>query len=222
MASAKRIKRSYRFRDRFTLGDLKIERRQTSARANRSRTNRSNHETTTDRHRKRRYRMASVSLAALGMSVLAPMTNASAPERLESSTDGVATYLAKVLPQRLPEGDFVHIKGSRLKCPQYRTTILGVGFEPKDLETVDAIMHRESRCQSSVVNTTLNKDGSHDYGLMQINGRSWCLPNRYYPDGYLQTLGILNECDDLLNPVTNLEAAYQIYTYAKGFSAWGR
>ena len=89
-----------------------------------------------------------------------------------------------------------------------------------ELPTLDAIIYRESRCLSYVVNRTLNKDKSHDYGLTQINGRSWCEPTRYYPNGYLQTLGILKECDDLLNPVTNLEAAFALYTYAKGFGPW--
>ena len=164
--------------------------------------------------------MASLAAVVLGMSVLVDMAIASAPAVLPLETDGVANHLPNVLPPRVVERDSVQIKRSRLKCPQYETTILSVGFTRQELPTLDAIIYRESRCLSYVVNRTLNKDKSHDYGLTQINGRSWCEPTRYYPDGYLQTLGILNECDDLLNPVTNLEAAFALFTYAKGFGPW--
>lgn len=164
--------------------------------------------------------MASLAAVVLGMSVLVDMAIASAPAVLPLEADGAAIHLPNVLPPRVVERDSVQIKRSRLKCPQYETTILSVGFTWQELPTLDAIIYRESRCLSYVVNRTLNKDKSHDYGLTQINGRSWCEPTRYYPDGYLQTLGILNECDDLLNPVTNLEAAFALYTYAKGFGPW--
>ena len=164
--------------------------------------------------------MATSLAVVLGMSVLMPITYAKAPTVVASIPDGVAGNLKNVLPIRLKDPDAVSMDYLGLKCPQYRTTILGVGFKPKDLKTVDAIIYKESRCQSGAINSTLNRDGSHDYGLAQINGRSWCLPTRYYPDGYLQSLGIVQDCDDLLNPVTNLEAAYEIYRYAKGFSAW--
>lgn len=164
--------------------------------------------------------MASLAAVVLGMSVLVDMAIASASAVLPLEADGAAIHLPNVLPPRVVERDSVQIKRSRLKCPQYETTILSVGFTRQELPTLDAIIYRESRCLSYVVNRTLNKDKSHDYGLTQINGRSWCEPTRYYPDGYLQTLGILNECDDLLNPVTNLEAAFALFTYAKGFGPW--
>jgi len=164
--------------------------------------------------------MASVVAVIFGMSVLVDMAIASAPAVLPLEADGAALDLLDVLPPRVTERDSVQLKRSRLKCPQYETTILSVGFTFKELPVIDAIIYRESRCLSYVVNRTLNKDKSHDYGLTQINGRSWCEPTRYYPDGYLQTLGILNECDDLLNPVINLEAAFALFTYSKGFGPW--
>lgn len=164
--------------------------------------------------------MAAVIAGVLWMPVLVDMAIASAPAVLPLEADGAAYRLPNVLPPRVIESDSVQTKRPTLRCPQYETTILSVGFTRQELPTLDAIIYRESRCLSYVVNRTLNKDKSHDYGLTQINGRSWCEPTRYYPNGYLQTLGILNECDDLLNPITNLEAAFALYTYAKGFGPW--
>lgn len=91
---------------------------------------------------------------------------------------------------------------------------------------LNRIMRRESRCQPEAHNTTLNKDKSTDMGLMQVNDRSWCLPTRWYPAGYLQTLGILDYCEQLFDPLTNLRAAKAIYDYAQessgnGFQPWG-
>lgn len=220
MASYKRTRRSHRLRTSEASRDSSIERRETPARTNRSRPSRRLRKAPSNRHGKPRYRMASLAAVVLGMSVLVDMAIASAPAVLPLEADGAANHLPNVLPPRVVERDSVQIKRSRLKCPQYETTILSVGFTRQELSTLDAIIYRESRCLSYVVNRTLNKDESHDYGLTQINGRSWCEPTRYYPDGYLQTLGILNECDDLLNPVTNLEAAFALYTYAKGFGPW--
>jgi len=76
-------------------------------------------------------------------------------------------------------------------------------------------------------NTTLNADGSTDIGLAQINDRSWCLPTRWYPAGYLQTLGKINYCKDLFDPYLNLVAAKALYDYAEktngnGFTPWGK
>lgn len=220
MASYKRTRRSHRLRTSEPSRDSSIERRETPARTNRSRSSRRLRKAPSNRHGKLGYRMASLAAVVLGMSVLVDMAIASAPAVLPLEADGAATHLPNVLPPRVVERDSVQIKRSRLKCPQYETTILSVGFTRQELPTLDAIIYRESRCLSYVVNRTLNKDKSHDYGLTQINGRSWCEPTRYYPDGYLQTLGILNECDDLLNPVTNLEAAFALFTYAKGFGPW--
>jgi hypothetical protein len=220
MASYKRTRRSHRLRTSKASRDSSIERRETPARTNRSRPSRRLRKAPSNGYGKLGYRMASVAAVVLGMSVLVDMAIASAPTVLPLEADGVAIHLPNVLPPRVVERDSVQTKRSNLKCPQYRTTILSVGFTRQELKTLDAIIYRESRCLSYVVNRTLNKDKSHDYGLTQINGRSWCEPTRYYPDGYLQTLGILNECDDLLNPVTNLEAAFALFTYAKGFGPW--
>ena len=111
------------------------------------------------------------------------------------------------------------------KCPQHWNTARAAGWAEEDLMTLDLIMNRESRCQPKAHNTTRNRNGSQDYGLTQINDRSWCLPSRYHKAGYLQGLGIIEYCKDLLKPLVNLTAAKALYDYSKktgsGFRPWG-
>ena len=112
-------------------------------------------------------------------------------------------------------------------CPQWWDVALATGWQPDQLRTLDQIIHRESRCLTKAHNTTLNADGSTDLGLTQINDRSWCKPTRYYPTGYLQTLGLIQYCEDLFDPQTNLRSAKAIYDYAQktngnGFAPWGK
>lgn len=164
--------------------------------------------------------MATVFIALAGMSVLVPMAKADAPRKVVSATDGVSYSLAKHIPHRLSERGSVSHFTPGLKCPQWADQILDAGFKAKDLDTVDALIFRESRCLRLAHNKTLNRDGSQDYGLMQINDRSWCKPNRFNPDGYLQKLGVLNTCDDLFIVATNLRAAFMLYQYSGDFSQW--
>ena len=112
-------------------------------------------------------------------------------------------------------------------CPQWWDTAIKAGWTIEQLPTLDGILHRESRCLNLAHNTTLNADGSTDIGLAQINDRSWCQPTRWYPLGYLQTLGKINYCKDLFDPYLNLVAAKALYDYAEktngnGFAPWGK
>lgn len=122
----------------------------------------------------------------------------------------------------------VYIVPPTARCGQWWGLASQVGWPDEAMETLDYIMWRESRCDPSQHNTTLNADGSSDVGLTQVNDRSWCLPTRWYPDGYLQSLGILSTvgCEQLFDPAFNLKAALAIYEYHRGqgqqgFEAWG-
>ena len=101
-------------------------------------------------------------------------------------------------------------------CPQWWPLAIKAGWTLDLLPTLDYVMWRESRCLPDQHNTTLNKDGSSDLGLTQINDRSWCFGTRWYPNGYLQTIGVLNYvgCNELFDPYTNLKAAKAIYDYS--------
>ena len=112
-------------------------------------------------------------------------------------------------------------------CPQWWGMAIEAGWTPDLLPTLDYVMHRESRCDPTQHNTTLNRDGSADVGLTQINDRSWCEPTRWYPNGYLQTIGALSTvgCEQLFDPYINLVSAKAIYDYAlqhngNGWQPW--
>ena len=112
-------------------------------------------------------------------------------------------------------------------CPEWWALAREAGWTDDLLPTLDYVMWRESRCLPDQHNTTLNKDGSSDIGLTQINDRSWCLPTRWYPNGYLQTIGILPTvgCEQLFDPYLNLLSAKAIHDYAQrtngnGWQPW--
>lgn len=121
---------------------------------------------------------------------------------------------------------FTGAKQTTQKCAIWWETAKKAGWRTHHLPTLDYILWRESRCNGSALNKTLNQDKSWDYGLTQINDRSWCLPTRWYPIGYLQTKAVLDYCKDLLDPFTNLKAAKSLYDYSErtngnGFQPWG-
>jgi hypothetical protein len=133
-----------------------------------------------------------------------------APQRASNS-------VSDPLPARFPTVP----TGAR--CPQHWPTALSAGWAWAQLAKVDALMWRESRCQPNAFNASDPNGGSN--GLLQIN-RYWCLPSRWYADGYLQTMRILTYCEDLFHPLTNLVAAKALYDYSleahgSGFEPWG-
>jgi hypothetical protein len=100
-------------------------------------------------------------------------------------------------------------------CEQFSALAINLGW-PADQRTVlESVMARESNCTPQAHNKTLNKDKSQDYGLLQINDRSWTK--------WLQKKGIINQTSDLLHAQTNLLAGLEIYNYGVeryGFG-WG-
>ncbi len=105
-------------------------------------------------------------------------------------------------------------------CEKVRELARIIGWPKKELDTLVKVVYRESRCIPTAHNTTRNKDGSQDYGLMQINDWSWCKPTRYYPVGYLQQVGVIDNCKDLFNPILNLSAGLYLYNYSNGWDQW--
>ena len=121
----------------------------------------------------------------------------------------------------MPSG-VAHAAKKKDLCPQWHSLALSVGWKKKDIKTLDRLMHRESRCRPKALNTTLNRNGSWDYGLLQINDRTWCIPSKYSSKGYLQSKKVLKTCEELLTPVTNLVAALAVHKAAgNNFSPWG-
>jgi len=112
--------------------------------------------------------------------------------------------------QRITHRDTVWLPANMM-CPQWAQMAIDVGWLETDLPKIDAVMHRESRCFSDSHYAKDPHGGS--YGLMQINA-FWCKPSRWYPNGYLQSFGVLSNCKQLFHPRTNLIAARLIWQYS--------
>lgn len=136
----------------------------------------------------------------------APPATTTTSTTTTSTTTSTTTTTTTMPPHQHPE------------CAEWLNLAAGLGWEAGNLPMLERVMWRESRCQPHQFNASDPNGGS--LGLTQVN-KFWCLPSRYYPNGYLQTHGVLNTCDDLFNPAINLSAALAIYEYAKGWSQWG-
>lgn len=73
----------------------------------------------------------------------------------------------------------------RGKCPNYEQLFRDYGLEP--VRVFSHIAWRESRCTPTAMNTTLNRDGSFDSGLLQINS-TWKTVTRNVCGGGLELL----------------------------------
>jgi hypothetical protein len=101
-------------------------------------------------------------------------------------------------------------------CEQVAVLALAEGLPQDQLETALLVAVRESRCTEDAYNGTDTNGGS--FGVYQINGY-WCLPNTYWPTGWLQAKGILETCDDLFNPTINTQAMVAIWRNS-GWLPW--
>jgi hypothetical protein len=109
----------------------------------------------------------------------------------------------------------IYIDPHSTACEQFSALAINLGWDPDQRTVLESIMARESGCRPNAHNKTLNRDKSQDYGLLQINDRSW--------SKWLQRQGIINETADLLQAQTNLLAGLAIYNYGMeryGFG-WG-
>ena len=130
----------------------------------------------------------------------------------------IAMLLGSTAPQEPKEIVNYPKAPKSAKCPQFWETALKVGWKQKDLETLDMIMFRESRCIPSAFNATDPMGGSR--GLVQING---------FWTPWLHKQGVLKAPkapEGLFNPAVNLLSALHIYNYGvdrynNGWGPWG-
>ena len=109
----------------------------------------------------------------------------------------------------------IYIDPHSTACEQFSALAINLGWDPDQRTVLESIMARESGCRPNAHNKTLNRDKSQDYGLLQINDRSWT--------NWLKDAGIINKTEDLLQAQTNLLAGLAIYNYGVeryGFG-WG-
>jgi len=96
-------------------------------------------------------------------------------------------------------------------CQEWAPLAVEAGWPPDPfvLDRLLKIMFRESRCTPSATSR------DDDRGLLQIHTGSWCRPNRYNSIGWLQAQGILSSCDELYEPLKNLQAARALFLYSE-------
>ena len=96
---------------------------------------------------------------------------------------------------------------------QFAQLAINLGWPVSEYSQLIKIIDRESHGNPSAHNTTDPMTGS--YGLMQING-FWCQG----ANSFLQTNGILTNCQMLLDPQVNLRAGLVIWNRS-GWNPWG-
>lgn len=126
------------------------------------------------------------------------------------------TQTPQVVVASLPPTTTTTLPALVTTCTQVATLALAEGLPPSELETALRVAVRESRCTSDAFNATDVKGGSR--GIYQING-AWCVPNTYWPIGWLQAKGILQTCDDLYDPTINTRAMVAIW-HNSGWLPW--
>ena len=122
------------------------------------------------------------------------------------------TAYSPVAPGTLPDAftapyspETTQVQYSGPGCQEWADTAVRGGFQLDDLRIALQVMELESGCLPNAIG-----DNGQSFGLMQIHTPSWCKPNKWWPRGYLQTQGILNDCADLFDPLVNLHAAWHI------------
>ena len=71
------------------------------------------------------------------------------------------------LDEIVGDGGYDYPMDPEKRCPEWEDTFVAYGLVPVDVWSY--VAWKESRCRPTVVNDTLNSDGSIDYGLVQIN-----------------------------------------------------
>lgn len=96
---------------------------------------------------------------------------------------------------------------------QFAALGVNLGWPVDQYNILARIIERESNGIPNAWNKKDPMGGS--YGLLQING-FWCRDK----NSYLQGLGIVNDCQMLLDPQTNLRAGLIIWNRS-GWNPWG-
>lgn len=106
------------------------------------------------------------------------------------------------------------------RCPNLIPAARAAGFPEIELEHLDYLAWRESRCDITAGGTARCSHNADDpsggsFGAWQINA-SWAKKNRWnpHPAGYLGNLGIIADVDDLCDWDVNARAAKALFDYS--------
>lgn len=162
-------------------------------------------------------------LALLLATRVTPSSDAAAPTPTATTVPTVVASPASTIPDptttststtsTIPATTTTTLLSGDWACPEAITLAAAVGWPADELDALDAVIWRESRCDPSARSTT------RDTGLTQIND-FWCRSTAAYPDGFLQTAGVVADCTDLYDPETSLRASLVIFGRS-GWSPWG-
>lgn len=92
-------------------------------------------------------------------------------EEIATTTTTIST-VASTSTSTLPMAEISQTTKNRIpqdkaqRCPEWESKFVEYGLPPK---LFSYIAWRESRCNPKAHNTTLNRDGSQDIGLLQVN-----------------------------------------------------
>ena len=142
----------------------------------------------------------------------APSASGSQPDTIALAPISVQPYL---IEPTTTTSSTIYIDPYTSACEQFSALAINLGWPADQRTLLESVMKRESNCTPQAHNKTLNRNKSQDYGLLQINDRSW--------SKWLQRKGIINQTSDLLHAQTNLLAGLAIYNYGVeryGFG-WG-
>jgi hypothetical protein len=126
--------------------------------------------------------MRYAAVALLTLSACSVQALEAIPEPLETTTTTMTptttTTTTTTVPTFQPDPDAL--------CPEFHETALEAGWDEEQLDRLDYVLWRESRCLPEAFNRTDPNGGSR--GIAQIN-QFWCKPTRYNPSGWLQAQG---------------------------------
>ena len=155
---------------------------------------------------------ATLTLTLIAILGLVPAMAADAPQQPSTRPVASTSTTTTTLPPTPPRRPLNVADGQ--SCPGWIQVARQVGWPEAELPMVGAVTYFESRCLLDV-----RGDRSVSWTAFQIHTKSWCHPNRYYPNGYLQSLRIVTTCDDLLDPAVAARAALAIWQYG-GWKQW--
>lgn len=166
-------------------------------------------------------RIVAALIAATTALAASAMTGSTAQPVTAPSTTTTTTTVARVAPNstQTPTSTTTTVAPSTtttvalpldgLHHPHWARLALDLGWPLEEIDTLDHVVHRESRGLADVHNAA--DPGKGSFGLMQIN-------SFWVSSGFLGRHGI-HDVSQLLDPVVNLHAALAIWRNS-GWSPW--
>ena len=136
-------------------------------------------------------------LGSLGQGALTPVLEDSQPERKHLKDNSSTSFASHGFTAR------------HSTCQLALDTAAAVGWLHNELDELEALLWRESRCTARAFNR--NKNGTSDRGVSQINDVNV---------DHLISVGVIDGPEELFDLATNLTAALALRHRDRGLCAW--